>query len=101
MLAGTLPSNGGRVRSESDGPATKRPRTPTTTTVSLDAYPSTVGGSITIAVTGTDNPVATPTGRSTPPSAPVVPEASAALAAESEAAGSAVPGDSGSSGKKK
>ncbi|HET9452848.1 MAG TPA: hypothetical protein VFO66_01090 [Gemmatimonadaceae bacterium] len=86
MLAGTLPSNGGRVRSEGDGLATTRPRTTTTTTVSFDAYRSTVGGSITIAVTGTDNPVPTQSDRNTPPSAPVVPASSATATAPADSA---------------
>ena len=73
MLAGTLPSPDGRVRSESEGLATTRPGTPGITHVSFDVYRTTVGGSITIAVTGTDNPVPTQSDRTTP-SAPVVPE---------------------------
>ena len=68
------------MRSEGEGLATTRPRTTTTTNVSFDAYRSTVGGSITIAVTGTDNPVPTQSDRNTPPSAPVIPASSAPAA---------------------
>ena len=64
-------------------------------TVSLDAYRRNVGGSITIAVTGTDNPVPSQLERQTPP------QATPAVKPESDAAADADPVTSKSKKKKK
>lgn len=56
------------------GPRRSGRHTPTARTVSLEAYKRNVGGAITIAVTGTDNPVPSQLTRATPPEpAPAVP----------------------------
>lgn len=75
-----LPPTGGRVHSEATARVHAADAHRKRQTVSLDAYRRTVGGSITIGVTGTDNPVPTQfSDRKTTPTqpAPAVPEAPA------------------------
>lgn len=75
MLAVTRPSNDGRVSSEAIGPRRSGHRINRSHTVSLDAHRHQTGGSITVAVTGTDNPVPSEPAQHTPSQpTPVVPD---------------------------